>query len=192
MRKLSLAAGILALLHHTAMAQLPDWTPVFTQINQEVLAHSQAYPTLKQATTTIGHRLTGSANGKKAEEYAFQLLKSYGFADVKYQPFEVESWSRDTVTIGITAGTAGQTLQSIKAVSLAHSPVKADIICELADMGNGVEDDYTAAPGKVKGKIALVYLGTLPGSKEGTPRLHRSEKTAIAIRNGAAGIVFIN
>lgn len=192
MRKLSFAAGILALLHHTAMAQLPDWTSVFTQINQEVLAHSQAYNTLRQATTTIGHRLTGSANGKKAEEYAFQLLKSYGFADVKYQPFEVESWSRETVTVGITTGIAGQALQTIKAVSLAHSPVKADVARYLVDMGNGVEDDYTAASGKVKGKIALVYLGVLPGSKEGTPHLHRSEKTAIAMRNGAAGILFIN
>jgi len=55
-----------------------------------------------------------------------------------------------------------------------------------------VEDDYVAAPDKVKGKIALVYLGTLPGSKAGTPSLHRSEKTAIATKYGAKGIIVIN
>ena len=80
----------------------------------------------------------------------------------------------------------------IKSVSLAHSPVAADINLEVVDMGNGVEDDYAANPEKVKGKIALVYLGILPGSKAGTPSLHRSEKTAIATKYGAKGIIVIN
>lgn len=191
MRKQTLVmAGLFACAITTATAQLPDWTPVFTQINQEVLTHSKAYSTLKEATSTIGHRLTGSANGAKAEEYAFQLLKSYGFTDVKYQPFEVESWSRGT--IAITTGPDAATQKPVKSVSLAHSPVKADVTAELVDMGNGVEDDYSAVPDKVKGKIALIYLGVLPGSPTGTPRLHRSEKTAIATKHGAAGVLFIN
>ncbi|HYK75377.1 MAG TPA: M28 family peptidase, partial [Daejeonella sp.] len=44
----------------------------------------------------------------------------------------------------------------------------------------------------VKGKIALVYLGVLPGSKPGTKSLHRSEKTALASKYGATGIIVIN
>lgn len=189
-KQLVAVAGILALSLPAATAQQPDWTPVFTSINNEVLANSKAYSTLKEATSTIGHRLTGSANGAKAETYAFELLKSYGFTDVAYQPFVVESWSRGTIAITTGPDAAHQT--PVKSVSLAHSPVKADVTAELVDMGNGVEEDYTAAPGKVKGKIALVYLGVLPGSKTGTPRLHRSEKTAIATKYGAAGIIFIN
>jgi Zn-dependent M28 family amino/carboxypeptidase len=35
-------------------------------------------------------------------------------------------------------------------------------------------------------------LGVLPGSKPGTPNLHRSEKTAIATKYGAKGIIVIN
>jgi len=127
---------------------------------------------------------------KKAEEYAFNLLKSYGFSNVRYQPFEVESWSRGTLNLSI--GNSLNNLQPFKSVSLAHSPVSSDISLEVVDMGNGVEDDYVAAPDKVKGKIALVYLGTLPGSKQGTPSLHRSEKTAIATKYGAKGIIVIN
>lgn len=168
----------------------PDWPAVFGRINQEVLEHSKAYSSLKHATETIGHRLTGSENGKKAEQYAYDLLKSYGFRDVKFQPFEVESWSRGTLSVTIGASGAGQ--EPVKAVTLAHSPVKADVNLEVVDMGNGLEEDYQAAPGKVKGKIALVYLGVLPGSKEGTRSLHRSEKTAIATKNGASGIIIIN
>jgi hypothetical protein len=168
----------------------PEWSAVFTKINQEVLSHSKAYSTLKQATETIGHRLTGSKNGEKAEEYAYKLLKSYGFTNLRYQPFEVESWSRGTLAVEV--GQDPNTLKPIKSVSLAHSPVKADLAMELVDMGNGLEEDYLANPGKAKDKIVLVYLGVLPGSKPGTKSLHRSEKTAIATKHGAKGIIVIN
>ena len=56
---------------------------VFVKINQEVLYRGRSYETLEVATSTIGHRLTGSTNGKKAEEFAYKLLKEYGFSDVK-------------------------------------------------------------------------------------------------------------
>ncbi|WP_218918713.1 M28 family peptidase [Rufibacter tibetensis] len=168
----------------------PGWLPVFQKINTEVQTNSKAYSSLKTASKSIGHRMTGSANGKKAEEFAFNLFKSYGFSDVKYQPFEVESWSRGTLTL--QAGKDAKQLQNIKSVSLAHSPVKASLTGDVVDMGNGLEADYAAKPNAVKGKIALVYLGVLPGSPEGTRSLHRSEKTALAINNGAKGIIIIN
>jgi len=161
----------------------------FKRINTDVQQSSKAYGNLKTATEVIGHRLTGSANGAKAEEYAYQLLKSYGY-DVRYQPFEVESWSRLTNETKI--GDSENTLQKVATVALAHSPVKSSVTAALVDMGNGMEADYAKDPEKVKGKIALVYLGVLPGSPAGTRSLHRSEKTAIAIQHGAAGIIIIN
>lgn len=187
--------GLLSLLciglANNSIAQAKqEWNSIFAKINKEVLEHSNAYTSLKIASETIGHRLTGSENGKKAEDFAFNLLKSYGFSNVRYQPFEVESWSRGTLKVEI--GSSMDQLKTYKSVSLAHSPVASEIHLEVVDMGNGVEDDYQAAPDKVKGKIALVYLGTLPGSKAGTPSLHRSEKTAIATKYGAKGIIVIN
>jgi hypothetical protein len=161
----------------------------FTRINSDVQQSSKAYVNLKTATEVIGHRLTGSANGAKAEQYAFELLKSYGY-DVRYQPFEVESWSRLTNETRI--GDNESTLRKVATVALAHSPVKSSVTAALVDMGNGMEADYAKDPEKVKGKIALVYLGVLPGSPAGTRSLHRSEKTAIAIQHGAAGIIIIN
>ena len=168
----------------------PEWTSIFNQINAEVLNNSKAFSTLKIASETIGHRLTGSDNGKKAEEYAFNLLKSYGFTNLKYQPFEVESWSRGTIHVEI--GTDVNQLKPIKSVSLAYSPVKVNQTLEIVDMGNGLEEDYLNHPNKITGKVALVYLGVLPNSKQGTPNLHRSEKTAIATKYGAKGIIVIN
>ncbi|WP_214229555.1 M28 family peptidase [Pedobacter sp. B4-66] len=166
-----------------------DFSAVFNNINTEVQRNSKAYINLKNATESIGHRLTGSANGEKAEEYAYKLLASYGY-DVKFQPFEVESWSRLTNETKI--GGNKDSLIKITSVTLAHSPVKANVIAEMVDLGNGLEEDYKRDAGNVKGKIALVFLGVLPGSPEGTPTLHRSEKAAIAAQYGASGIVIIN
>jgi len=162
---------------------------VFAKINTDVQQNSKAYQTLKYETETIGHRLTGSANGKKAEQYAYDLLKSYG-CEVKFQPFEVESWSRKTIHVEI--GADKNNLTKIKAVTLAHSPVSADVIGDIVDAGNGMEVDYQANPARFKGKIALIYLGVLPGSPAGTKSLHRSEKTAIATKYGAIGVIIIN
>lgn len=164
---------------------------IFQRINAEVLANSKAYATLGEATSTIGHRLTGSENGAKAEEYTYNLLKSYGFDDVRYFPFEVETWMRGEVEVQI-GNANGRGYETYSSVSLAHSPVSASVDLEIVDMGNGLEADYAAKPGAVEGKIALVYIGLLPGTEEGTQNLHRSEKTSLATQNGAKGIIIIN
>ena len=178
-RFLSVVAGLVLGVAVQAQEN-PEWKTVFDKMNTEIQNNSKAYSSLKTATETIGHRLTGSENGKKAEEFAYNLLKSYGFKDVRYQPFEVESWSRGELTVKI--GPDASSLQPFKSVSLAHSPVQASVQLELVDMGNGLEEDYLENPGKAAGKIAVVYLGVLPGSKPGTKSLHRSEKTALATK----------
>ena len=35
--------------------------------------------TFKDITETIGHRLTGSDNGRRQEEYAYRLFQQYGY-----------------------------------------------------------------------------------------------------------------
>ncbi|WP_281541878.1 M20/M25/M40 family metallo-hydrolase [Maribacter aestuarii] len=158
---------------------------LFARIDTEIKQNAKGYSTLKEATETIGHRLTGSDNGAKAEEYTFNKFKEYGFEDVAYQTFEVEAWSRGTVSLEING-------EAIKVVTLGHSPVKAEVTGEVVDMGNGLEADYEAQPGAVEDKIALVYINLLEGSPEGLSNLHRSEKTALAIKYGAKGIIIIN
>jgi Zn-dependent M28 family amino/carboxypeptidase len=162
---------------------------VFNRINEEALQHSEAYMRLGEASEQIGHRLTGSENGAASEEYVYQLLSSWGFDDVQYQPFEVQTWSRGSIAVQV--GNSGSLLP-VSAVSLAHSPVEADLEAEIIDLGNGLEEDYAKVGDKVSGKIALVYIGLLPGTAEGTQNLHRSEKTALATANGAVGIIIHN
>jgi carboxypeptidase Q len=157
----------------------------FVRINQEVLKDSKAYATLGEATSTIGHRLTGSANGHKAEEYVYNKFKEYGFDDVAYQEFEVKAWARGTLEVTVDGA-------NVAAVTLAHSPVEADVTGEVVDMGNGLEKDYEPKPDAAKGKIAFFYIGLLDGSPKDLHNLHRSEKTAIAIKHGAKGVIIFN
>lgn len=158
---------------------------LFARIDTEIKQNSKVYSTLEEATKTIGHRLTGSENGAKAEEYTYNKFKEYGFEGVEYQTFEVEAWARDQVALKIND-------TDTKTVTLGHSPVKAEVTGEIVDFGNGLEVDYLAQPDAVKGKISLVYIGILEGSEEGLTNLHRSEKTSLAIKYGAKGIIIIN
>jgi carboxypeptidase Q len=165
------------------------WEKPFSRLDSEIRKNSKAYETLGDATKTIGHRLTGSSNGAKAEEYAFKLLKSYGFSDVVYQPFEVEAWMRDTVTLSIAPGNSDN-FRDVDVVALAHSPVDSKVQGEIVDVGNGLPEDFEAIKDKVKGRVVLANIGLkdAPGKKN----LHRSEKTALAIQYGATGIIMVN
>ncbi len=163
---------------------------VFKRIKEEVEANSQAYVTLGDACRTIGHRLTGSANGKKAEDYAYNLFKKYGFRDTKYQGFQVESWARDTVTLQI-GPPKSDNIKDVEVVSLAMTPVEADIRGTIIDAGNGLDENFEKIKDEVKGKVVLMNIGLID-AKPGQKNLHRSEKTALAIKYGAIGVVFAN
>jgi carboxypeptidase Q len=167
-----------------------DLKEVFARINQEVLQNSKAYETLGEACSSIGHRLTGSTNGKRAEEFAYNLLKKYGYTtDVKYQPFEVESWMRDTVSL-VVVPYESDNYREVPVVALAHSPVDAKVKGDIVDVGNGLEEDFEAQKDRLKGRIALANIGLI--GVQGKKNLHRSEKTALAIKYGATGIIMVN
>ena len=171
----------------------PDKIPLektFSRINTEVVQHSRAYETLADASQRVGHRLTGSTNGTRAEDYAYALLSSYGFREIRYEPFEVEAWARDTVTLSIVPNNSDN-FREVAVVALAHSPVLAHVRGEIIDIGNGLEGDFAALKDKIKGKVVLVNIG-LAAPTKGARNLHRSEKTALAIQYGASGVIMVN
>lgn len=161
---------------------------VFTAINEEVLAHSEAYKMLDSAISEIGHRLTGSENGRKAEIFAFDLLQQYGYSDLSYFPFKVEAWSRESISMAVDTGKG---YAPFPVVSLAHSPVQFEGEADLLDVGNGLRKDFERVKAEVPGKFTLINLH-LDGSDSTAKNLHRTEKTALAIEYGAAGVIFIN
>lgn len=180
---------LLGLVLNLACTPKEQSKDIFFSINSEVLENSRAYADLQEEVTVIGHRLTGSENGHKAEQFVYDKLTTYGFTDVKFQEFEVDAWSRESIEAEITINNK---TASLKAVTLGHSPVSAAINAEIVDMGNGLLEDYEGIGDKLDGKIALVYISILPDSGEGKKNLHRSEKTELAIRHGAAGVIIFN
>ncbi len=82
--------------------------------------------------------------------------------------------------------------EPIKSAAMVYSPAHADLTAEIADVGNGTSTEYGQDFDKVRGKMALVYMGTLPDTPAGATRLPRWEKLALAIGHGAVGVIFIN
>lgn len=81
---------LIALVGITAFkSKNEDLKQIFLKINQDVLNNGKAYETLGDATSTIGHRLTGSNNGKKQKNMLTICLKIW----VQPNPiFTVCSW----------------------------------------------------------------------------------------------------
>jgi len=156
----------------------------FELINTEVKSFSEAYMNLQNATSTIGHRLTGTENGAKAEQLAFDLFTKYGLQNVRFFDFEARSWLRGDVKLEVDGN-------DLACVSLAHSPVMIDTTAQIIDLGNGLQRHFDSLKNQIAGKIVLMNIGNENG-REGEENLHRSEKSLLAIDNGAAGIIFKN
>ncbi len=164
---------------------------VFRLINKDVLENGKAYESLQTASETIGHRLTGTSNGKKAEEFAYNLLKGYGYNNVQYQEFKVEAWSRDTVSLTLVPENSDNFVD-YEVVALAHSPISSHITAKIVDVGDGLEDDFEAVKDQIKDKVALFNINVQATKNKGKKNLHRSEKTALAIKYGATGVIIAN
>lgn len=169
----------------------PKLQKVFEKINQDVAKNGKAYETLDGACSTIGHRLTGSPNGKKAEQFALNLLKSYGYKNAHFQEFQVEAWSRDTVSLTLVPENSDNYVD-YPVVALAHSPVSAHVTTRIVDAGDGLESDFEKVKDEIKGKIALFNINIQKAENTGKKNLHRSEKTELAIRYGAVGVIIAN
>ncbi|AWW00110.1 M20/M25/M40 family metallo-hydrolase [Arcticibacterium luteifluviistationis] len=164
---------------------------VFTQISNNVSERGASYEKLQEVINLTKHRLTGSENGKKAETFAFDTFRAFGYSDVSYAPFEVESWSRNKVSLSIVPSNSDN-FREVKVVSLAHSPKAAQVSAPIVDCFDGLASDFEKVKGELKGKVALFNINIQSENNKGQKNLHRSEKTALAIKHGAAGVMIAN
>lgn len=158
-------------------------------IDLEARTGAQGYSWLEWSTRHIGHRLTGTSNGVQAEQLADSLFRASGLGQVAYFPFEAVAWQRRSVGVTIT-GKHGPPMV-LPSVALAMTPDSSHVSAELVDLGNGLAADVERLGERIRGRIALINLQLL-GNVGGSGNLHRSEKTALAIAHGAAGVLFVN
>jgi len=166
-------------------AQVPTWSSAF---EQEVQENAQGYRWLRLSTEHIGHRLTGSAQGARAENLADSLFRASGLPVVERFPFTAQAWSRGTVQLTISDGAGAL---HIAAVALANTPLESSVEAPLLDAGNGLPEDLARLGDRAKGAALLINIG-LVAAMEGARNLHRSEKAALAMEAGAAALVFVN
>ena len=184
--RLVLALGLAFFSHAFVHGQSePEALRLF---EEEARTNAQGYTWLRWSTEHIGHRLTGSTNGVRAESTADSLFRLSNLPTVRYFPFTANAWTRGTVMLTLRSDEA---IEHLASVSLAHSPDSAFVEAPLIDAGNGLAEDFERVGDLVRGRAVLMNLG-LVAAPSGTSNLHRSEKSALAIRNGAAAIVFVN
>lgn len=162
--------------------------PRLRAYEQAARVSEQAYEWLSWSTAHIGHRLTGSPQGRRAEEVADSLFRLSGLDTVYAFPFEADAWSRGTVklTIGDGAG-----FFHVACVALANTPLESFVEAPLLDGGNGLPTEIGSLGDRVRGAALLVNIG-LVAAGEGVKNLHRSEKASLALKAGAASIIFVN
>ena len=151
--------------------------------------NSKGYEKLKEACATIGHRLTGSVNGQKAEQFIFDHLKSIGIEQVRFDSFSFKAWKRNTCQLEIVPYKSDNYVR-FDAVSLANTG-SANGIWHIIDGEDGLQSDLLKKADLIKGKCLIVNLG-LSRTDSGRQNLHRAEKVALALRFGASAVIFVH
>lgn len=146
------------------------------------------YRWLSWSSARIGHRLTGSPQGERAQTAADSLFRASGLPVVKRFPFTAQAWSRGSVQLTVGDGNG---YLHVQAVALANTPLEASVEAPLIDARNGLPTDLDSLGDRIKGAALLVNIG-LVAAAEGTRNLHRSEKAKLAMDRGAAALVFVN
>lgn len=167
----------------------PDTDSLIHQTFRYLDTWQTGYPELQKACATIGHRLTGSAQGKQAEEWIYRVLREKGISDVAFDPFEIQAWKRKSCSLEIVPYRSDNYLK-IEAVSLANA-ASGSGSWHLVDGGDGLASDFKKLGSRIKGNFVLVNLG-LTRTDSGRTNLHRAEKAALAFKAGAGGILFVH
>jgi carboxypeptidase Q len=179
---------VLALVCQHAFVDVVAQSPEMRSFDEAVQQEAMGYRWLRWSVGHIGHRLTGSPQGAKAEAAADSLFRASGLPVVKRFPFTAQAWSRGTIQLSITDPGGVRHLQ---AVALANTPVTALVVAPIVDAGNGLPADLDRLGERAKGAALLINLG-LVDAPEGTRNLHRSEKASLAMQHGAAMLLFVN
>ncbi len=164
------------------LCAVPQDEAVWKEIFGEVNLHSDAYPALQTMCDKIGHRLVGSENGRRAEEFAFKKFKEYGL-DVHFEEFAFLGWQRGELLVAVTAPTS----RKLIAYALGNTP-SGEVEGEVLDCGWGTPGEFEKLGERVKGRIVFCFNG----APEGHRGVHRSEKMTLTEKYGGTAMVFAN
>jgi hypothetical protein len=208
MKKLLFAAGIaaaalsspllaqssirqtLAVLAHGESRALSEADAGIAAMRDEALAGDTiAWEIAEGLTTEVGQRMAGTEAEARARAWAMERLNMLGFADVRIEPFTMNTWVRGEETARIL----GDYAQDMAVAALGHSgatPAEG-LTAEIVAFASVA--DLRAAPlGSLDGKIVYVthhMERTQDGSGYGFAGPARWNAPSLAAERGAVAIV---
>lgn len=155
-----------ALLAVPLAAQEPVDLDAMNRIRDEGLRRSQVMATLEELVDRHGPRLTASAEGKAAAEWARTKLTSFGLEGARLEAFDFgEGWSYAKSNVRVVA----PYVLPIAALPKAWTPGTAGVVRGPAVHVKLESDaDYAAQKGKLKGKVVLLGEAHAPSTEPGT------------------------
>ncbi len=129
-----------------------------TRLLEEIAAHSQAYANLAFMCDTIGPRLTGSENLRRAQAWTMDTLKGYGAEKVHEEAYDFgPSWTRGTDRARLLT----QNHQALQIAALGWTPAtNGPVRGEFTYVQAKTLEDLKAFRGRIGGHI--VMMGPLP------------------------------
>lgn len=132
-----------------------------------------------EALCELGGRLAGSPGERRAAELTRDALSAAGARDARIEEFEIQGWARETSRI------SGDGVEIAECVALPWSP-PSTARGRLVDVGAGGPDAFSE---DVAGAVVMASSRQPPAADR---VVHRREKYALAVDNGAVGFVFRN
>jgi dipeptidyl aminopeptidase/acylaminoacyl peptidase len=153
-----LLAAILALAERAPdlRGDAADQAALDQRILTEARTHSESLANLTYLCDEIGPRLTGSANLKRANEWAAAKMKDYGLVNVHQETWSLpEGWERGPASARIIEPDTGRTLTvaSWGWYPGTNGKVQADVVAMKATNTK----ELAQYKGKLKGVIVLPY-----------------------------------
>ncbi|MEW6992316.1 M20/M25/M40 family metallo-hydrolase [Colwelliaceae bacterium 6441] len=153
MRKLALSLLCIS----TSMAYAGEDLDMANKIRAEGFYNSEVMHTLEQLTDSIGPRLSGSPQMKKANEWTLNKLKGWGLDNAHLDPFEFgRGWSHDSATINLLSPRE----VSLHGIPVAWTPGTAgEISGDVVIFNASSAADLEQYKGQLKGKIIMMGHG---------------------------------
>ena len=123
---------------------------------EEIAAHSHAFADLEEMCDTIGPRLTGSDNLRRAQGWAMDKLKACGAENVHEEPYTFgPSWTRGVDSARLLT----QNRQALQIAAYAWTPATKGLVRgEVVVASPRTLDELLALQGKLQGRIVLMDL----------------------------------
>ena len=166
-------------------ASAPPVPPsVADRLLAEILGRPAAHAALGELCDRVGGRTAGGASGTAGEEWALGHLRAWGLPVVRTESLPVEGWERGSLIAEVRLPTPW----TMTALAHGFCPTSADVTAPVLDLGHGEAEAYEAADEAVGGALVLCD----EGASEGRRMMHRTEKLALAIERGAAGLMILS